>query len=237
VAKLVARDRDLLGDRSMQIALDYEFRPVPRYGHGKPPHSQLYGIINQRRDVFASYLGRFAIFRHELQRIPLDDPVDGSGGPFWNNGFIPGLDAISLHCLLCLERPRIFCEIGSGHSTRFARNAVQLHDLPTKLVSIDPQPRTEIDALCDIVMRQPVEDVDPAFFDSLQAGDILFVDSSHRSFTNSDVTALYVDVYPRLKPGVVVHSHDVFLPYDYPDEWSDRFYNEQYLLGGCPGVC
>ena len=59
---------------------------------------------------------------------------------------------------------------------------------------------------------------------------MLFIDSSHRSFTNSDVTAFYLDILPRLKSGVLIHIHDVFLPYDYPPEWSDRFYNEQYLL-------
>ena len=214
----------------MQIILDYEFRPIPRYGHGKPAHGQLYSIINDRRQVFADYLRQFAAFRQDLHRIPLDEEPADPESPFWNNGFIPGLDAISLHCLLCMERPRTFCEIGSGHSTRFARHAVRSRGLSTRLTSIDPHPRVEIDTLCDEVIRQPAEDIDPAYFDNLQAGDILFIDSSHRSFTNSDVTALYLDVFPRLKPGVVVHSHDVFLPYDYPEEWSDRFYNEQYLL-------
>ena len=107
---------------------------------------------------------------------------------------------------------------------------MQDEGLSTRLVSIDPHPRVEIDALCDVVIRQPAEDVDPDYFNDLRAGDILFIDSSHRSFTNSDVTALYLDVLPRLPPGVVIHLHDVFLPYDYPEEWGDRFYNEQYLL-------
>ena len=79
-------------------------------------------------------------------------------------------------------------------------------------------------------MRQPVEEVAPEYFETLQGGDVLFIDSSHRSFTNSDVTAFYLDILPRLKPGVLIHIHDIFLPYDYPPEWSDRFYNEQYLL-------
>jgi hypothetical protein len=214
----------------MQIVLDYPFRPVPRYGHGRNPHPQLYAIIDARRDVFAGHLREFADFRDDLQKIPLDEHPDAPGSPFWNNGFIPGLDAISLYCFLRTGRPRIFCEIGSGHSTRFARRAVQDEGLSTRLVSIDPHPRVEIDALCDVVIRQPAEDVDPDYFNDLRAGDILFIDSSHRSFTNSDVTALYLDVLPRLPPGVVIHLHDVFLPYDYPEEWGDRFYNEQYLL-------
>ena len=132
--------------------------------------------------------------------------------------------------MLCSRRPKLFCEIGSGHSTRFARHAVRLHNLQTRIVSIDPHPRSEIDAICDSVVRQPVEDLAPEYFDALESGDVLFIDSSHRSFTNSDVTAFYLDILPRLKPGVLIHIHDIFLPYDYPAEWSDRFYNEQYLL-------
>lgn len=214
----------------MQITLDYEFRPLPRYGYGKGAHSQLYSILNSRRAVFANYLKKFATFRHDLEKIPLEQSPDDDGMPFWNNGFIPGLDAMSLHCFMRMESPAIFCEIGSGHSTQFARHAVRSHSLPTKIVSIDPHPRVYVDTLCDVVIRQPAEDVDPGFFDRLKAGDILFVDSSHRSFTNSDVTALFLDVLPRLQPGVVIHFHDIFLPYDYPEEWGDRFYNEQYLL-------
>ena len=214
----------------MQITLDYEFSPLPRYGHGKKAHSQLYSILNARKAVFAKYLSEFRTFHQDFQKIPLEESTEAPGTPFWNNGFIPGLDAISLYCFLCMEQPSTFCEIGSGHSTRFARHAIHSRNLPTKIVSIDPYPRVEIDALCDLVMRQPAEDVDSAYFDYLQPGDVLFIDSSHRSFMNSDVTALFLDVLPRLKPGVIIHLHDIFLPYDYPEEWSDRFYNEQYLL-------
>jgi hypothetical protein len=214
----------------MQIMLDYEFRPSPRYGYGKGPHGALYSMIEEKRTDFERYLNAFASFREDFRQITLGEHEDAREEPYWNNGFFPGLDAVSLHCMICLQRPKKFCEIGSGHSTRFARWAIRLQHLPTQLISIDPHPRAEIDALCDTVIRQPVEDLAPEFFDSLEPGDMLFIDGSHRSFTNSDVTAFYLDILPRLKPGVLIHIHDVFLPYDYPPEWHDRFYNEQYLL-------
>jgi hypothetical protein len=214
----------------MEILLDYAFRPLPRYGYGKPPHSALYAMLDAKRSRFEQYLRGFASFQEDFVDIPFAERQDAPNTPYWNNGFFPGLDAISLHGVLCTERPKVFCEIGSGHSTRFARNAIRRHDLPTQIISIDPEPRADVDGICDRVLRQPVEDLDPGYFDMLDAGDVLFMDSSHRCFTNSDVAAFYLDVLPRLRPGVVIHFHDILLPYDYPAEWSDRFYNEQYLL-------
>jgi len=214
----------------MEILLDYEFHPSPRYGHGKTAHAALYQIIEEKRSHFEQHLRAFAAFKEDFPEIRLEESQEAPEKPFWGNGFFPGVDAISLHCMLSLYRPGIFCEIGSGHSTRFARNAIQRHDLPTRIISIDPDPRAEVDGICDTVVRQPVEDLPPEYFDRIESGDVLFIDSSHRSFTNSDVTIFYLDILPRLKPGVLIHIHDVFLPYDYPPEWSDRFYNEQYLL-------
>ena len=117
---------------------------------------------------------------------------------------------------------------GSGDAAKFARRAIQDHGLPTYLTSIDPQPRASIDRSCDRVVRSPLEEVDQQFAE-LQAGDFLFIDSSHRTFTNSDVTILFMNLLPRLRDGVVVHLHDIFWPFDYPPEWNDRYSSEQYL--------
>ena len=67
-------------------------------------------------------------------------------------------------------------------------------------------------------------------FDRLDTNDILYIDNSHRVFMNSDATTNFLDVIPRLKPGVLVEIHDITLPYDYPTEWINRYYSEQYLL-------
>lgn len=115
-------------------------------------------------------------------------------------------------------------------STTFARQAIVDHKLDTKIISIDPSPRAEIDALCDFVVRSCCEDVDPAFFASMTSRDLLFVDNSHRSFQNSDVTVFFTEILPSLPAGCTYGLHDIFLPLDYPREWVDRFYNEQYLL-------
>ena len=104
------------------------------------------------------------------------------------------------------------------------------HALSTRLVSIDPNPRVEVDAICDEVIRTPLESTDLSVFDRVQPGDFVFIDNSHRSFTNSDATVFFIDVLPRLPRGVTVHVHDIFVPLDYPAEWSAWHYSEQYLL-------
>ena len=94
--------------------------------------------------------------------------------------------------------------------------------------------------LADKVIKCTLEDALQDDFFNLEAGDIVFIDNSHRSFRASDVTVFFIEILPLLKKGVVIGIHDVFLPFDYPTEWKDRFYNEQYLLaayllGGADG--
>jgi hypothetical protein len=115
-------------------------------------------------------------------------------------------------------------------STKFAKRAIIEHRIGTRMVSIDPQPRNVIDSLVDQNVRAPLEGVDLRIFDELGAGDIVFLDSSHRSFQNSDVTTFFLEVLPRLKAGVFVHIHDIYLPFDYPSGHVWRLWNEQYLL-------
>jgi hypothetical protein len=141
-----------------------------------------------------------------------------------------GLDAVALYSLIAARNPRRYIEIGSGNSTKFARKAIRDHGLRTRILSIDPQPRAEIDALCDVVMRQPLETVDLNGFEQLGEEDMLFVDNSHRSFQNSDVTVFFTEILPRLRSGCLWGVHDVFLPCDYPESFHSFFFNEQYLL-------
>ena len=82
-------------------------------------------------------------------------------------------------------------------------------------------------------VKRKVEDLDYDFFDQLGKNDILFIDSSHVLRTGNDVQYLYLEILPRLKEGVIVHIHDIFLPYEYPQQWvveNRVFWSEQYLL-------
>lgn len=217
------------GGRLYPLYLDYSVNAVPRYGYGKPVHESVSKLLARNRAAYAETTQKFAAYRDQLHAIPYDSPATAVE-PFWNNGWIHGMDMVALYCLPSLLNPSLYVEVGSGNSTKFVRRAIKDNQLKTRMVSIDPQPRAEIDSICDRVVRQPMESVDPAVFDELGDGDILMIDSSHRCFQNSDVTALFLEVLPRLKAGVVIHIHDIFLPLDYPPEWKLRYYSEQYLL-------
>ena len=101
----------------------------------------------------------------------------------------------------------------------------------TTITCLDPNPRTDIEAIADVRIPTPLEECDLSLFDELEEPDILFMDGSHRAFVNSDATVFFLEVLPALKPGVLVQIHDIKLPYDYPTEWVERLYNEQFLLG------
>lgn len=207
-------------------------QPGSRYGYGKPPHKILYEMINKQRDNYHHRLDEILQLKNNLCEIPVyaDEDAPDSGIPHWDNAWLPGLDAASLYSMITNGKPSTYLEIGSGHSTRFARRAVEDCDAQCRIISIDPKPRASIDAICDEVHRSPLENIDLSVFDSLKAGDILFVDSSHRVLMNSDVQVIFMEVLPLIKPGVIVHFHDIWLPNDYPQRWADRYYSEQYML-------
>jgi tetratricopeptide (TPR) repeat protein len=209
--------------------VDYDYKARIRYGAGRPPHPQLHGLIAAGRERYKTFLTELGGLHADFAKIPMGGRYEDPD-PFWLNAWFPPLDAMALTGLLRKFDPDRFVEIGSGVSTKFAQRAARLYGLRTKLISIDPQPRNEIDALCDQVIRRPLEDCRPEMFDVLAPGDVLFLDSSHRAFQGSDVTVFFLEILPRLKPGVIVHIHDVYLPDDYIAGHVPRLWNEQYLL-------
>jgi len=216
------------------IFLDYKIEALPRYGYGKPPHPELVRILAANEDRYNHLLSQFLNFSNELLRIPQRQP-SSSTEPCWVNEWLDGLDTFTLYGFLATRNPGLLLEVGSGYSTKLARRAIRDGQLRTKVISIDPRPRAEVDPLCDEIVRQPLEACDLSVVDRLGSGDILFMDGSHRSFMNSDVTVFFLEILPRLRPGVLVHIHDIFLPLDYKPWWLQRFYphrywSEQYLL-------
>ena len=226
----LSRQVNLPQDGPFTITLDYPVQAQPRYGYGKPPHAGLYEIIARKRERYRQHLTTLLKYRDGLAAIPLESEDESPCEPAWHNGFLSGLDGAALYGLLCEHNPRRYFEIGSGNSTRFVRRAIRDHHLQTQITSFDPWPRAEIHTVCDLAIVQPLEEVDVRIFDQLEAGDILFVDHSHRVLMNSDATMVFLDILPRLKPGILVGFHDIFLPLDYPPSLIDRYYSEQYAL-------
>ena len=213
------------------LLVEYPVRQKPRYGYGKPPHQQILAILDRHRGPFEKVLRGFTDIKALLDSIPVEAPERDSIQPYWNSEWFGPRDAAALMYFILQNKPRRFLEIGSGMSTKFARAAISYGKLSTKITSIDPQPRKEINAICDNIVRNALQDVNLDLFDDLQAGDVLSFDGSHILFMDSDVSVFFLDVLPRLKPGVLVHVHDIFWPVDYPPSWGTRFYAEQYMLG------
>lgn len=199
-----------------------------RWAAGRLPHTALSSIIGSNN--YSGFLEQLASTKALLHCIDNPQGFASRATPTWNNIWFTALDAASLMTMLAWKKPARYVEIGSGHSTSFARFAVDFLNLPTTVTSIDPNPRKEIDALCDEVIRVSLEKMDLSFFDCLKGGDVVFFDGSHRVFSNSDVTVFFFEILPQLPSGVIVHIHDIFLPDDYPRQWNDRLYSEQYIL-------
>jgi Methyltransferase domain len=221
------RVNDLLAPE-YAVLLEYPIHAMPRYGDSKPAHPKLASVLAAHEPTYRETMLEIGAFAEKLARIP--ETAENSSRCSWDNTFFSSMDAIALYGILGSKKPTRYFEVGSGNSTKFARRAIEDLSLCTMITSIDPAPRAEVDELCDRVVRQPLEDVDTDIFEQLQAGDVLFVDNSHRAFQNSDVTVFFLDVLPDLKPGIFVHLHDIFLPFDYPAIWVNRYYSEQYLL-------
>jgi len=221
-----------LSPRFQSVHLDYKVNVEPRYGHGKPAHKLLYEIINQNRSVYEENLKSFMKYADNIHLIKDATIENDEDKPTWNNGYLPGLDILGIYGILAKYKPAKYIEIGSGNSTKVARYAITENQLRTEITSIDPFPRANIDHLADKVIRKPCENISDNRFiiESLKENDILFIDNSHRVFANSDATICFLELLPYLRKGVIIHFHDIYLPYDYPQFMCDRFYNEQYML-------
>jgi Methyltransferase domain len=148
------------------------------------------------------------------------------------------LDAAVGYGMVRSLRPRLIVELGSGHSTLVTAQAGlrnQDEGSPFRLDVFDPFPRVVSEGLpgLHVLHRTPAQDVPLTVFEELGDGDVLFVDTTHTVKIGSEVNFLVLEVLPRLRPGVVVHFHDIFLPFEYPRRWMEDFglyWNEQYLI-------
>jgi len=217
-----------LSPRFQNVFLDYRVNAVPRYGYGKPPHEGLLKIIENERSGYKGILEGMMVHMDNFQKIKKMNT--GGVEPVFNNGYLPGLDMLALYSMIAHFKPNIYLEIGSGNSTKTARYSIVKNELQTKIISIDPAPRAEIESLVDQSFRVPFENITQDVIRQLHPNDILFIDNSHRILPNSDSMVFFLEILPYLPKGVIVHIHDVYLPYDYPQFMCDRFYSEQYGL-------
>jgi len=175
-------------------------------------------------------------FGHELSSIP-DHASNNLSFHFVNGSFESG-DAEFWYNMIRFKKPARIIEVGSGHSTRMARIAIDQNtkDDPAyrcQHICIEPFEMPWLEHLNIEIKREKVERLPLSFFSSLQENDILFIDSSHVIRPQGDVLYELLQVLPTLNKGVIVHFHDIFSPKDYKHDWlfnKVRLWNEQYLL-------
>jgi hypothetical protein len=222
-------------------------------GHFYSPVPDLREVRSRECSIFASFgaslpgidlneanqLNLLNQFRAYYGDIPFTDTPTGSTRYYYRNGYFSYLDAAVLYSMIRLVKPKKVVEVGSGFSSAVMLDTSErFFDRSINFTFIEPDPqrlislmREEDRSACQIVSR-PVQDVDIGYFRELDENDILFIDSSHVSKVGSDLNRLVFEVLPEIKPGVYVHFHDVFYPFEYPIEWiyAGVAFNEAYLL-------
>lgn len=190
--------------------------------------SQLVGIDMNQSTQLDLLRNHFTKLRDEYNKLPIEPPP-GQKRPF------RGVDALVAYCMIRHFQPELVAEVGSGWSSLVLGQGAAKNK-NSALVCIDPFPgdvlRKGFPGLRSLIEKK-IQDIDLEFFTQLGLGDVLFIDSSHTVKIGGDVNYLFLEVLPRLRPGVIVHVHDIFLPFEYRRDWvldEFRFWTEQYLL-------
>ena len=192
--------------------------------------------VEMNADGQYNLLNEYALFYKDL---PFPEEQTPGIRFYYRNDWFGYSDAIFLYCFLRKYTPKKIVEVGSGFSSAVMLDSIDLvytrrpeitfiEQNPDRLISLLKEgDRQQIKLIDDRIHNVPGD-----VFLTLEAGDLLFVDSSHVVKCGSDLQLLMFEILPYLQPGVFVHFHDVFYPFDYPSEWlkEGRYWNENYFL-------
>lgn len=212
---------------------DHYYEPLFNSVHLKKPLSEVRILkgINWNLTEQIEFLTSLN-FQSELSNVP--DEFKSETNFHFNNGSFESGDAEYWYQIIRLKKPKKIIEIGSGNSTKIAQLAIQANGLNIcDHICIEPYEMPWLEEIGVKTIRKRVEEIPLDFFKSLEADDILFIDSSHIIRPQGDVLFEYLEIFPILNSGVIVHIHDIFSPRDYPYQWivdELRLWNEQYLL-------
>jgi predicted O-methyltransferase YrrM len=187
------------------------------------PYAEVEQIFE--RSPFSAFLSEMASHISEFRKFQ-----GGSSRPDWQQLMFPQLDGAAAYTAVKKFKPRRILEIGSGDSTFYLAEASKGRN--TEITCIDPNPRRAVEALPVQFLRRMLNNKDAERCALLEENDILFIDSSHIMLPGMDVDIQINRCFPKLKPGVLVHLHDIFLPDNYPSHWRERRYSEQNALIG-----
>jgi glycosyltransferase involved in cell wall biosynthesis/predicted O-methyltransferase YrrM len=227
--------------RGIYVMREHYFRPMSDPAKMPESHwlfqSEMPGIVLNSHASLLPFENENAEFINEFRnRFPIECPSEDYGGFYLLNGMYMAVDAHIYWSMIRQLKPKRIIEVGAGNSTMVAAAALKLNAVEgSELVVIEPYPDQIVKAgLTGFarVIGEFVENTDLALFDTLNPGDILFIDSTHVIRQGGDVQHIYLEILPRLRPGIYVHVHDISLPKNYPRPYMEQalFWTEQYLL-------
>ena len=207
-----------------------------RYATTDPKPLRSIGGIDMRVESQLELIESLAPYYRQL---PIEDFANRKRLYYYPNGSYPIGDGSILMTLIGHLKPKRLIELGCGNSSCAVReaNTIFLND-NLNITSVEPYPELFLSLIPESkrgkteFIPKTLQDLDLEVFDTLKAGDILFIDTTHVSKAGSDVNRIFFEILPRLKPGISIHVHDVFYPFEYPEKWllEGRCWNEQYLL-------
>jgi hypothetical protein len=217
------------------------YSPIPSLDEVKRDESTIFRT--PARDVAGIALNEneqlelLQVFAGYYQNMPFQPEKTEGLRYYFENPAYSYSDAILLHCMLRHLKPLKIVEVGSGFSSCMTLDTNELYfggAIETTFIEPYPALLLSLAKAQDKIRVIParLKDVDLAEFDALEANDILFIDSTHVGKINSDVNRSFIDILPRLAPGVYIHIHDIFFPFEYPKSWiyEGRAWNEAYML-------
>jgi predicted O-methyltransferase YrrM len=239
-------DRDRLRtelNRAGSFPPGHFYSPIPDMDELRRDEAHIFDLsLRNLPGIDLNLEGQFNLLE-QLKQYYAEQPFSGTASSdrrfYFDNDFFSYSDALFLYSMMRFANPKRIIEIGSGFSSFVMLDTNQLFfDNQIRLIFIEPRDerlRSRLrgnDFEAVEIIPKPVQEVDLARFEELSAGDFLFVDSSHIAKIGSDVNLILFEILPRLAPGVFVHFHDIFYPFEYPKEWIEKgwFWNEDYLL-------
>lgn len=198
--------------------------------------NELPNILNNFDMNFSLNYSNKKFINNELQQEISILRNNGDINYYLGNGTFEWMDARLLYYFIMKNKPKNIIEIGSGNSTLLMCKVNKLFNLNINITCIEPYPTEYLLSLHRqgyiTLIKDKLENVDLKLYKTLNEKDILFIDSTHVVKINSDVMFYFTQIFPVLKKNVLIHIHDIFFPYEYPEDWikEGRFWNEQYFL-------
>ena len=197
-------------------------------------NSETYNSSIFNQESISKFIDCISIYANEFSPPEEGDKEDPKGF-FWKNPAFSYSDAMSYYCIIRHFKPNHLLEIGSGFSTLVADKAIKKNGTG-KITLIEPYPKKFLKNLesVDNIIESFAQDITvPDFVKLVESSDIWFIDSTHTVKIGSDCLYIYLKIMPEISKDIIVHTHDIYLPFGMPKESALEkhiYWTEQYLL-------